>query len=98
MNAGRKGHTTQQALVKALLRTRKPVVVLAVGTPYDIAWFPDAPTYLATYSYSPIALETLPRVLYGELNPSGRLPVAVPAAGNPATDLYPIGYRLRYHS
>jgi beta-N-acetylhexosaminidase len=98
VDVGRKGHTQQQALVRTLLGTGKPVVVVAVGTPYDIGWFPDAPTYLATYSHRPIALAALARVLYGDVNPSGQLPVAIPAAGQPATDLYPIDHRLRYRS
>ena len=47
----------QQKLVKQLLATGKPVVVVAVRDPYDIAYFTAAPTYLATYSYSPVAIE-----------------------------------------
>ena len=52
----------QQKLVKALLATGKPVVVVAVRDPYDIAYFTEAPTYLATYSYSPVAIEAAARV------------------------------------
>ena len=57
----------QQKLVKQLLATGKPVVVVAVRDPYDIAYFTDAPTYLATYSTTPIAIESLARVLFGEV-------------------------------
>lgn len=43
----------QQTLVSELLATGAEVVVVAVRDPYDIAYLGDAPTYAATYSYSP---------------------------------------------
>ena len=52
----------QQKLVKQLLGTGKTVVVVAVRDPYDIAYFTAAPTYVATYSYSPVAIEAAARV------------------------------------
>jgi beta-N-acetylhexosaminidase len=96
MNIGQDANATQRQLVSALLATGRPVVVVAVGTPYDIAYVTAAPTYLATYSYSPVALEALTRVLFGEVNPAGRIPVTVPLAGQPGTTLYPYGHGLRY--
>ena len=68
--------TTQQDLVAALLGTGKPVVVVAVNGPYDIAYFPSAPTYLATYGYQPVSIAALVDTLLGA-NPTGRLPVTV---------------------
>jgi beta-N-acetylhexosaminidase len=84
----------QQALVKQLLATGKPVLVVAVRDPYDIAYFTDAPTYLATYSTTAISMESLARVLFGEVQPRGRLPVSIPTAGDPITALYPSGHGL----
>jgi beta-N-acetylhexosaminidase len=86
----------QQALVDDLLATGTPVVVLAVRDPYDIAYFTDAPTYVATYSYSPVSLEAVVRVLFGEVDPSGKLPVSIPAADDPDSELYPFGHGLSY--
>src|SRR6476661_5992896 len=86
----------QQKLVKALLATGKPVVVVATRDPYDIAYFTQAPTYLATYSYSPVAIDALARVITGEVSPSGKLPVDIPVAGQPTTVLYPFGHGLGY--
>jgi beta-N-acetylhexosaminidase len=86
--------TGQQNLVKALLATGRPVVVIAVRDPYDIAYFPDAPTYLATYSYTEVSVESAVRVLYGERAPAGKLPVTIPVAGDPSTALYPFGHGL----
>jgi beta-N-acetylhexosaminidase len=86
----------QQKLVKGLLATGKPVIVVATRDPYDIAYFDDAPTYLATYSYSPVALESVVRVITGQVSPSGALPVDIPVAGDPGTVLYPFGHGLTY--
>lgn len=86
----------QQKLVKQLLATGKPVVVVAVRDPYDIAYFTAAPTYVATYSYSPVAIEAAARVIVGDVAPTASLPVDIPVAGDPATVLYPFGHGLTY--
>jgi len=65
------GDTGQQALVKALLATGKPVVVVSVGGPYDLAYLGAAPTYLAAYGYQPPTLTQLVAVLFA---PSPRPP------------------------
>ncbi|HET6534462.1 MAG TPA: glycoside hydrolase family 3 protein [Actinoplanes sp.] len=106
MNAGGIDATTgqptasaaaQQALVRALLATGTPVVVAGVRNPYDIAYLAGAPTYLATYGYTAASLESLARVLFGEIDPVGRLPVTIPHADGSGV-LYPIGHGLGYGS
>ena len=69
--------TTQQRLVAALLATGKPIVVAAVGAPYDIAYFPTAPAYVAAYDYQPVSVTALAAVLRGEARAPGRLPVTI---------------------
>jgi len=86
----------QQKLVKALLDTGKPVVVVAVRDPYDIAYLPGVRTYLSTYSYSPVAVEAAVRVITGEVAPAGKLPVDIPVAGDPSTVLYPFGFGITW--
>jgi beta-N-acetylhexosaminidase len=86
----------QAQLVQALQDTGKPVVVAAVRNPYDVAEFPDVPTYVATYSYKDVALESLTRVLFGEVSPAGKLPVDVPSKADPAQVLYPFGSGLTW--
>jgi beta-N-acetylhexosaminidase len=76
-------------VVEQLLASGKPVVVVAVGTPYDILHLRDAPTYVATYSRQPVAVKSLARVLYGEVPPSGRLPVEIPG-------LFPLGHGITW--
>ncbi|MEH1168457.1 glycoside hydrolase family 3 protein [Micromonospora sp. CPCC 205539] len=87
---------TQRRLVAALLGTGKPVIVVAVRDPYDIAYLPGVTTYLATYSYTRAAMDALVRALHGELSPSGRLPVTIPTAEGAGTVLYPYGHGLSW--
>jgi beta-N-acetylhexosaminidase len=89
------GDTGQQRLVKALLATGKPVIVVALGGPYDIAYFDEAPTFLAAYGYQPNSLTAITSTLFG-VNPTGRLPVTIPVAGNPSQPLYLWGTGLSY--
>ncbi|MGK5740415.1 glycoside hydrolase family 3 protein [Micromonospora sp. URMC 103] len=86
---------SQQRLVAALRATGKPVVVVAVRDPYDIAYLPGVSTYLATYSYTRAAMDALVRALHGELSPRGRLPVTIPTADR-GDVLYPYGHGLTW--
>jgi beta-N-acetylhexosaminidase len=86
----------QRNLVSALRGSNKPVVVVSVREPYDIAHLPDVSTFVATYGFRAVSMQALAKVLVGAVNPSGRLPVAIPQAGQSATLLYPVGHGLNY--
>jgi beta-N-acetylhexosaminidase len=86
----------QQKLVKQLVATGKPVIVVAARDPYDIAYFTEAATYLVAYSYNAPLMQGLARLVYGEVSPIGKLPVAIPVAGDPDTALYPFGHGLTW--
>lgn len=68
----------QVQVVKALVRTGKPVIVVALGNPYDLAAFPQVKTYLATYSVRAPCCAAAAKILCGALTPAGRLPVSIP--------------------
>jgi len=88
------GSPGQIELVSALLATGKPVVVAAVGTPYDVAYLPSAPTFITSLDYQPVSLDALVEAMFGEIGPSGKLPVTVrQQPGTPGT-LYPFGFGL----
>jgi beta-N-acetylhexosaminidase len=88
--------SAQVALVTALVATGVPVIQVAIRNPYDIAHLPAVAASLATYGWTDVSLRAVARVIAGTAYPSGRLPVAVPRADDPATALYPIGYGLHY--
>jgi beta-N-acetylhexosaminidase len=85
----------QTRLVQALLATGRPIVVAAMRNPYDVASFPEASTVLDTYGYTADQVESLVRVLFGEVNPTGRLPVSIPRADGTG-ELFPFGHGLGY--
>jgi beta-N-acetylhexosaminidase len=68
----------QAELVRALLSSKRRVVGIAVGSPYDLLMFPQLCTYLVTYEYTRPALMAAVHVLFGEKEPLGHLPVSIP--------------------
>lgn len=58
-------------------RIEKPLVVVAVSSPYDFAMDSAIGTYVCTYDFTETALEALVKVLYGELAPTGTLPGSI---------------------
>lgn len=55
-------------------RREKPMIVVAVSSPYDFAMDASIGTYICTYDFTEAALQALVKVLYGELTPTGTLP------------------------
>jgi beta-N-acetylhexosaminidase len=86
---------TQQNLVAALLATGKPIVVTSVEGPYDVSYFPTAPTYVAAYDFQPASLAALANTLVGAARPTGHLPITIPTADGTAT-LFRYGTGLSY--
>jgi beta-N-acetylhexosaminidase len=85
----------QVNLVKALVGTGKPVIVAAVGTPYDIAYFPAVSTFLTSYDYQPVSMGPLVDVMFGVRRATGKLPVTIRKPAPSKEVLYPFGYGLR---
>jgi beta-N-acetylhexosaminidase len=69
---------SQRELMQALLQAGALVIGVAVGNPYDLLAFPALRTYLVTYEYTPPALAAAVRVLFGETQARGHLPVSLP--------------------
>jgi len=89
-----KDRVAQRNLVTALLATGKPVIAVASQIPYD-AGYVDAPTWVATYGWRAHAMESLAKVLFGEISPAGKLPVDVPVGGT-STVLYPFDHGVTW--
>ncbi|MET7382268.1 glycoside hydrolase family 3 protein [Streptomyces sp. NPDC005526] len=88
--------SSQQTLVERLVATGRPVVAIAIRNPYDVAQLPSVPAFLAAYSWTDVELRAAARVVAGQVEPNGKLPVPVQRADDPAKVLYPLGYGLTY--
>jgi len=72
-------------LISKLLSLGKPTVIVGLGDPSDMAFFPEVGTFVAANSPSPVSAEAAVQVLFGDAEAGGRLPMSIGA-------LYPIGY------
>jgi beta-glucosidase len=70
----------QNALVEAIAAANpRTVVVLETGGPVRMPWLARVPAVLAAWYPGQRGGEAIARVLFGEVNPSGRLPITFPA-------------------
>ncbi|MBA2396368.1 MAG: hypothetical protein H0V70_26885, partial [Ktedonobacteraceae bacterium] len=67
----------QAGIVRFLVDNGRRVIGIAVRNPYDLAAYPQLRTYLATYEYTRPALLAAVRVIFGEKQAQGHLPVTV---------------------
>ena len=58
----------------------KPVIVVCFGSPYVLARFPEAKTWLPAFSNAGVAQRAAARAMFGEIAIGGRIPVNVPGA------------------
>ncbi|MCK6210189.1 glycoside hydrolase family 3 protein [Georgenia sp. EYE_87] len=89
------GNTAQQQMVRELAATGVPVIVIATRNPYDISVFPDADAVVNSYGWNLVNFQGVVRVLLGDINPAGRLPVDIPTADGEGV-LLPLGFGLSY--
>ncbi|KAF2660444.1 glycoside hydrolase family 3 protein [Lophiostoma macrostomum CBS 122681] len=55
-------------------KREKPLIVVSVSSPYDFAMESTIGTYICTYDFTETALNSLVKVIFGELSPTGNLP------------------------
>jgi beta-N-acetylhexosaminidase len=67
----------QVELVKKIYRKNKNLIVISLRNPYDLSYFPEVETFVAAYSFRRPSIQAASRVLFGEVSPTGRLPVNV---------------------
>ena len=70
----------QEDLAKELLKTGKPIIVVLMnGRPMSINWLNDnANAILETWFAGTMTGDAIAKVLFGDCNPSGKLPVTFP--------------------
>ena len=68
----------QTNFVKQIIALKKPVAVIAFGSPYLIRQFPEVRNYVVTYAIEEVAQNAVVRTIFGEVPFAGKLPVGVP--------------------
>ncbi len=69
----------QQLIRETLEKNPNTVIVLIAGSPIDVSgWFDDVPAILNAWYPGMMGGDALARVLFGEITPSGKLPVTYP--------------------
>ncbi|MEU2948610.1 glycoside hydrolase family 3 N-terminal domain-containing protein [Nocardiopsis alba] len=88
--SGARSSEEQRSLVASGRAQGTPVVVVSQDGPYDLEAFPDVDGYLAVYSAVEVSRVAAARVVSGQVEPTGTLPVDIPAVD------MGIGTGLRY--
>jgi beta-glucosidase len=89
----------QNALVEAVLAANpRTIVVLTNGAPYALPWIDHAPAVLEAWLGGEAGPDAVARIIFGEAEPSGRLPVTFPVRleDTPAHDFYPGAEAVTY--
>ena len=83
------GHSypEHQALIRELVGSGRPVVVVGLGMPYELTAIPEIETYIAAYGYREPNLIGVGDLIFGRMKATGKLPVSIPG-------LYPVGHGL----
>jgi beta-N-acetylhexosaminidase len=56
----------------------KPVIIIAMRLPYDLAAFPETSTYVCTYSILEPSMRAVAKAIFGHSEITGHLPVSIP--------------------
>jgi pimeloyl-ACP methyl ester carboxylesterase len=70
--------------------------MISVIFPPDVAYLPAAETFITSLDYQPVSLEAMVQALFGEINPSGKLPETVRQPPPASGVLHPFGYGLGF--
>lgn len=71
----------QAEFVRQLLQMGKPVIIIALRLPYDLAAFPQASTFVCTYSILEPSMRAVAKAIFGYGEMTGHLPVSIPGLG-----------------
>lgn len=75
------GFPSQVQLIEKLAENDVPLIVIALRGPYDLACLPGVEAMIAAYEPSYPAIESAVGVLFGAIEPKGKLPVTLPDFG-----------------
>ncbi len=83
-------------LLKQILASDKPVVLISFGNPYIVVEYPNVKAYICSYSDAQPVVEATAEFLFGEISPQGKLPVNIPNFATLGTGLSYPQTTLRY--
>ncbi|MCJ7553346.1 MAG: glycoside hydrolase family 3 protein [Ignavibacteriaceae bacterium] len=70
--------SVQQEFIQSLVDSGKKVILISFDNPYLISKFPNAKTYINTYSNTEFSQQAALKALLGEIGFNGKLPVSIP--------------------
>ncbi|MCB9110425.1 MAG: glycoside hydrolase family 3 protein [Anaerolineales bacterium] len=68
----------QAEFIRRLLKLNQPIINIALRLPYDLAAFPEASTYVCTYSILEPSMRAAAKAVFGHSVMTGLLPVSIP--------------------
>jgi beta-N-acetylhexosaminidase len=92
VNGGAKGSLAldkgpAETLRSVLKVAGRKTAVIALGSPYLAAAYPETQTYMCTYSNAPVSELSAVRAMFSEIQVRGRLPVTIPGFAARGTGL-----------
>ncbi|SFG15411.1 beta-N-acetylhexosaminidase [Halobacillus alkaliphilus] len=85
----------QMQLMHEVMNTRDgDVIGVGIRNPYDIMAYPEVDAFIAQYGFRAASFEATAETIFGENDPSGELPVAIP--DQDGGTLFPYGTGLSY--
>ncbi|WP_027965064.1 glycoside hydrolase family 3 protein [Halalkalibacillus halophilus] len=92
---GRSPDNSDMQLIQSLPNeTDAPVIAVGIRNPYDVMAYPEVDAYIAQYGFNEANFEATAATIFGENNPSGKLPVTIPTLEDEV--LYEFGHGLSY--
>jgi beta-glucosidase-like glycosyl hydrolase len=79
--------SSQTELINNLVKNKKQVIVISFGNPYLIQGFEDVDSYICAYGDSEPTINAVNKVLFGEIQSKGKLPITI-------SDIYKFGFGL----
>ncbi|KON90288.1 beta-N-acetylhexosaminidase [Sporosarcina globispora] len=93
--SGRSPDSAQMKMINSIIAdSEAPVIAAGIRNPYDIMAYPEVDAYIAQYGFRTASFDASAGVIFGQVNPSGKLPVTIP--GTDGNVLYELGHGLSY--
>ncbi len=70
--------TSERTLLDKLMALNKPFVWISLGNPYLLRLYPQASTYMCSFSYADVSQIAAAKAVAGEIAIGGRAPVSIP--------------------